>query len=377
MEGVTDWPARLWFGQTSAPEFMWTPFLRVTDTFPGRELPRFWCPELARGVLPAANSGVIPQLMATNADDFARVAEQVLTTGGYESVDLNCGCPSPVVVGGRAGSALLQHPEELGEMLRAVTGRLGPGRVSVKVRTGFAAASEFPAILDVLRELPLRQVAVHGRTRPDRYLGRARYDLVEMAARRLEGIPVIGSGDICDFATAEVARQETPGVSKWIIGRGALRNPWIFEELRSGNPVTIPVETILCAIECFAWLHELYWNDGERLLRLWGDGVFEASAGLDPDRWRRLLDRVAVRGAVPGRRACSRTKMIWNYLRSSLPPGMRDGSVLRGNTIEGLVGAVSGLAMALQVIEFTTFYDPSWDWVYNGSGRAIQAKVSG
>ena len=377
MEGVTDWPARIWFAQASAPDFLWTPFLRVTDTFPGRELPRLWCPELERGAQTDSNPGVIPQLMATNADDFARVAEQVLATGGHEWEDLNCGCPSPVVVGGRAGSALLERPEELGEMLRVVLARLGPGRVSVKVRTGFASAGEFPAILDVLRELPLRQVAVHGRTRPDRYLGRARHDLIEMAARRLDGIPVTGSGDICDAATAKIARDAAPAARTWIVGRGALRNPWIFEELRTGNPVRIPLETITRAIECFAWLHELYWNDGERLTRLWRDGAFEASAGagLDPGRWQALNERLAVRGAMPGRRACARTKMIWNYFRSSLPPAMRDGRVLRGSTIEAILDAIVGLSRELQVNEFTAFYDQTWDWVYNGGGKAAPVGV--
>lgn len=371
MEGVTDFPARVWFGQASAPDFMWTPFLRVTDTFPGKEMPALWCPE----------STVIPQLMATNAPDFARVAEQILTIGMPRGdsafVDLNCGCPSPVVVGGRAGSALLEHPDALGAMLDDAIKRLGPGRISVKVRTGFASADEFPAIIEILRGLPLRQVTVHGRTRADRYLGRARYDLIELAARRLESIPVTGSGDICDIATANAAVFAAAGATRWIVGRGALRNPWIFEELRTGRPVTVPVETICRAIECFAWLHELYWNDADRLLRLWRDGVFEGRAGVDPGRWAALVDKIHVRGAVPGRRACSRTKMIWNYFRSSLPVHMRDGRVLRGNSVEALEQAIKGLAGDLQVTEFAAIYDSSWDWVYNGSGRPADIKVPG
>ena len=95
MEGVTDWPARIWFGQTSAPALMTTPFLRVTDTFPGRIIPPLFCPELTWKAAPggpgATSPRLIPQLMATNADDFARVAELILAMDavGPVWIDLN------------------------------------------------------------------------------------------------------------------------------------------------------------------------------------------------------------------------------------------------------------------------------------------------
>ncbi len=372
MEGVTDFPARIWFNQTGKPDFLWTPFLRITDTFPGRAIPQLYCPEIRGG----GSVRVIPQVMATNAVDFVRAAELIFNENEASAskvnrlwVDLNCGCPSPVVVGGRAGSALLQHPDAMGALLDEVVTRLGSGRVSVKVRTGFVSADEFPGILRTLLGQKLAQVAVHGRTRPDRYLGRARHDLIQVAAETLAGIPVVGSGDVCDMVTASGAMVAATGASSWIIGRGALRNPWIFRELRTGNFVTIPVQAITAAVQTFAWLHELYWNDGSRLLRLWSDGVFEGYAGTDPDQWHRLVERISVRGAVPGRRACARTKMIWNYFRSSLPQGMRDGQVLRATNLEELVGAIEGLARDLQQTEFKAIYDPSWDWVYNGGGR--------
>ena len=372
MEGVTDFPARIWFCQTARPDFLWTPFLRVTDTFPGKTIPPLYCPELKGG----GPVRVIPQLMATNAGDFVRAAELILSEHGAKStasdpfwVDLNCGCPSPVVVGGRAGSALLQDLDAMGRILDDAVTRLGAGRFSVKIRTGFASSDEFPAILAMLANRRLAQVAVHGRTRPERYLGHARRDLIQLAAENLAGIPVVGSGDICDLGTAHVATVAAPDVHAWIIGRGALRNPWIFDELRTGKSVTIPVQVITAAVQSFAWLHELYWNDGPQLLRLWNDGAFEDCAGIDPDRWHRLLERISVPGGAPGRRACARTKMIWNYFRSSLPQGMRAGEILRATRLEDLVGAIEDLARSLQLTEFNLIYDSTWDWVYNGAGR--------
>ncbi|MEY4631993.1 MAG: hypothetical protein RIQ81_2113 [Pseudomonadota bacterium] len=389
MEGVTDWPARIWFAQASSPAFLWTPFLRVTDSFPARELPPVWCPELFEPIGGTGRSArVIPQLMATNPSDFIRVSELILrkvdkafVNSGF-FIDLNCGCPSPVVVGGRAGSSLLEDPAGLRGFLEFALQHVGADKLSVKVRTGFHDPAEFPRIIEALKGLPLAQVSVHGRTRPQRYLGRADLGLIDLAARNLDPVKVVGSGDICDLASADSAAATAPGVRTWIIGRGALRNPWIFEELRTGNPVSIELGTLTHAIQVFALLHELHWNAPADLVALWRDGVFHAMppAGTDSVRWQGLLELIQSRlpgGRVnPGRRACARTKMLWNYLRSSLPVALRDGVLLRSGNVDELVGGICALWRAHLGDSCVLVHDPEWNWVYNGSGKPDTREAS-
>lgn len=381
MEGVTEFPARIWFQLCSSPDFLWTPFLRVTDSFPAGKLPVFFCPELDNTI--KSGAPVIPQLMASNSGDFCRVAEIILNQKSvharhsetanehslHDFVDLNCGCPSPLVVGGRAGSALLENSVLLNEFIESIVRRLGSGALSVKVRTGFHDAAEFPDILSALSGLSLAGLTVHGRTRRDRYSGHSRTDLIQLAADRMAPVRVTGSGDICDLATFRSTITRAPGASRWIVGRGALRNPWIFSELKSEEPVQIDIETILVAIQIFAMLHELYWNHGDILMRFWRDGVFDCEPGCSIERWQKLQELLDVPEATPGRRACARTKMLWNYLRSSLPEAMRDGAVLRATSVEAMVAAIRELASATQIKGLQLKHDPAWDWVYSGAGK--------
>ncbi len=233
MEGVSDWPFRLWFSQTSAPSFMGTPFLRATDTFP-KALPETFAPELHRYQAPYH---LIPQVMASEARDFVRTARLFLESGA-DFVDLNCGCPSPNPVSGGAGSSLLKSSEIFLNFIQAVADELPPASFSVKMRTGFNDANLFASLIEGLKDLPLKQLTVHGRTRSDRYDGQARWDLIQHAQESLP-FPVVASGDLVSWESWTQKQAQYPGIKKVIVGRGALRNPWIFEELRTKQPLLL------------------------------------------------------------------------------------------------------------------------------------------
>jgi tRNA-dihydrouridine synthase B len=153
---------------------------------------------------------------------------QLVEKKGADFVDLNLGCPVPKVVKRGAGSAMCRDPISLGRTLEAmVKGCNIP--VTIKIRTGWD--SESRNALDVVRvaaDAGVRWVAIHGRTRAQGYSGEADWDFIgDIKAK--SPIPIIGNGDI---ATAEqaVARYRDYGVDAVLIGRGALRNPFIFEQ---------------------------------------------------------------------------------------------------------------------------------------------------
>ena len=174
MEGVTDFAFRLWISLCGAPDFAWTPFLRFTDTFPFK-IPELFVPELdfPGRITPFK---VIPQLMGPEVKDFIRVAEMLLPK--CEFVDLNCGCPSPTVTGNGSGSSLLKTVERFYGYVEKAVQELGPNRVSVKMRTGYNSEEECVTLVTAIAALPLAQLTIHGRSRVDRYKGKANWRLI-------------------------------------------------------------------------------------------------------------------------------------------------------------------------------------------------------
>ena len=374
MEGVTDIAVRLWFALTSPPDFVWTPFLRVTDTFPSSKVPMTFIPEqtILRGALPFA---VIPQLMGSRAEDFVRVATTLLDDAPF--VDLNCGCPSPTVVGSRAGSSLLERADLFHSFVDTVVRGCGPGRVSVKMRTGYHDASEFPTLVDSIRAFPLAQLTVHGRTRPQRYTGQSDWEKIRFASERMIS-PVVGSGDVCDRDSAQSYVNRAPQIKTVIVGRGALRNPWLFGAIRN-----IPLLEPLIA---FGLLQQLGLYHPERLLSWAAEGHAREPAGNDIDRWNQALFQLQTAAGISGSkleldidpRAFARVKMLWNYLRSSLPDAFMEPTIMRAKSLRLFLEHLNDICRSSEVDAkvIPLRYRHELDWMYSGQGKQTPAPVS-
>jgi tRNA-dihydrouridine synthase len=367
MEGVTDFATRLWFQMVGGMDFTWTPFLRVTDSFPGK-WPESFAPELSilKGLFPAP---LIVQVMGSRADDIIRTADILGERVDY--LDLNCGCPSPTVVGSRAGSSLLESSEFFGNFIGRVSKALGPNRLSVKMRTGYSDASEFPALVNAIKHLPLRHLTVHGRTRPDRYTGQSDWKLIELAAASMT-CPVIGSGDICDKESLRLRSARAPKIKTTIIGRGALRNPWIFSP-ESHGPV-------LCAFVAFVLMQDFAAESHEGLVRWAADRSSRKFGRLsESDWWNEIVSLMALRGQQAQRledievsmRALSRGKMLWNYMRSSLPTEFMEPLLMRHSKLPDLIRGIQEIARHGQhsASNLLLTYRPELDWMYSGEGR--------
>ena len=373
MEGVTDFATRFWYQCVGGMDFTWTPFLRVTDTFPAK-FPDLFAPELTtlKGLFPAP---LIFQVMGSRPEDVIRTAEAAGDRLTF--IDLNCGCPSPTVVGSRAGSSLLEHADQFAHFLETVATRLGPGRLSVKMRTGFHSPSEFSNLLAAIKHLPLRHLTVHGRTRPARYTGQADWLLIDEAVRTCT-FPVFGSGDVCDHKTLSKRVETASGVKAVIIGRGALRNPWVFQCSRSA-PLT-------SALAAFVLLQDLALESQERLVAWAAELSPDFFAFKDEARWMHLIETLlsSLRGqhhAAPledlqvSARALSRGKMLWNYLRSSLPEAYMNPALMRVTSLPQLLNGIDEITRQLQLspVNVPVVYNPEHDWMYSGAGRKPSA----
>ena len=378
MEGVTSFAMRVWFYLVSAPDSMGTPFLRVTDTFPHKTLPAAFAPELTLmgGQVPYR---VVPQMMATETEDFLRTARYFPDHVPF--VELNCGCPAPTCTGKGAGSSLLKDPSAFADMIGQLAEVLGPGRLAIKMRTGYHSADEFPCLLQGIKAVPLARLTVHGRSRPDRYKGHARWDLIQEAARTVSA-PVMASGDVVDLGSYNALLQAAPAVQGLMIGRGALRHPWIFSELRSKQAISISREVLVHVIGTYVLLHELDITAPEKLHRCAQELFAEGSCGTSEDRWRkvfRVLTQALTEGKALGlgpegewpaielvRNTIGRAKMLWNYMRSGLPEALFSPQILRSKNLTDLLVGIHRIAGQDGDAGLPIKHRPEVDWLYAG-----------
>ena len=141
-------------------------------------------------------------------------------------LDINMGCPVPKVVKNGDGSALMQNPELVYEVVKA-TANASSKPVTVKIRKGFDADSvNAVEIAKAAESGGASAVAVHGRTRTQFYSGEADWDIIKQVKKSVS-IPVIGNGDVKSLVDADRMMKET-GCDFVMIGRGAMGNPWVF-----------------------------------------------------------------------------------------------------------------------------------------------------
>jgi nifR3 family TIM-barrel protein len=165
-----------------------------------------------------------------------RDAAKMVQDFGADIVDINCGCPAPKVVKRGGGAELMRQPDHLKEIIRAVKGAVSIP-VTVKIRAGWDEASRNAVEVARMAEAEgVEGVAVHARTRSQLYRGEADWSLTQAVAQALK-IPVMGSGDVVDCASADARLRG--GIAGLFIGRAAMWNPFVFKEIASGESVDL------------------------------------------------------------------------------------------------------------------------------------------
>ena len=167
------------------------------------------------------------QLFGESAEDIVQAVKVVEETGA-DFVDINMGCPVKKVVKKGCGAALMRDPAYLEKFLSTIKNGIRLP-LTVKMRTGWNEQElTIHECVQAAYNSGCEWVAIHGRTRSQGYEGKANWDLIAEVKSRAK-LPIIGNGDIRSAHQAQQRLQET-GVDAVMIGRGALRNPWIFQE---------------------------------------------------------------------------------------------------------------------------------------------------
>jgi len=171
-----------------------------------------------------------PAVMA----EAARIVEGM----GADVIDVNMGCPVPKIAKHNAGCSLMREPAHAAGVVRAMTDAVTIP-VTVKMRAGWNEEQiNAPTLARLVENAGAAAVAVHGRTAAQSYKGESDWSLIATVAGAVR-IPVFGSGD-CVEADQVAGRLRESGVAGVLVGRGALRNPWIFAqaaEAIEGRPV--------------------------------------------------------------------------------------------------------------------------------------------
>lgn len=193
---------------------------------------------------------IFAQMIGQDIPSLVRSAKQLLEHP-VAGIDLNLGCPAPVVCRKDAGGGLLRNPLKVDQILTALRDAIGDGaRFTVKTRLGYDSPDEFENLLRVFKSHQIDALTIHGRTVRERYQTPVHPEPIAAAVRELD-CPVIANGNVVDVTTARSLLDQT-GAAGLMLGRGAIRNPWLFDQLR-GTRSTPPSKR-----ELLDYIHTLY-----------------------------------------------------------------------------------------------------------------------
>jgi len=246
MQDVTDLPFWRLMTRYGGADLYFTEYFRV---HPESRLDK---PILASITQNPTGRPVIAQMIGNDVSALVRTA-RALQEHPIAGIDLNLGCPAPVVYRKCAGGGLLRDLPLVDAILGALREAID-GRFTVKTRIGFDDERTIDALLPIFARHSLDLLTVHGRTVKQMYRDGVRYDLIGQAAAAMS-CPVLANGNISSAPVAASVLRET-GVRGLMIGRSAVRNPWIFTQIRQhlrGETMVFPTGR-----QVLAYVHALY-----------------------------------------------------------------------------------------------------------------------
>ena len=168
------------------------------------------------------------QIAGSEAQELANSAIKALEFGA-DIIDINMGCPAKKVCNKAAGSALMQNEELVEDILKAVVNAVEVP-VTLKMRTGWDEENKnAPTIAKIAEDNGIKMLAIHGRTRSQKYKGDAEFDTVKKIASQVS-IPVVANGDIDSPKRAKDILDFT-GADAVMLGRATQGNPWLISQV--------------------------------------------------------------------------------------------------------------------------------------------------
>lgn len=233
MQDITDLPFWRLMSKYGGADLYFTEFFRVTPHYVPEK-------NILRSIIEnPTGRPAVAQIIGNDPEAMARTA-RALEKHPVAAIDLNLGCPAPVVYRKCAGGGLLRDLPRVDALLGVLRDAVA-GAFTVKTRIGFESPAEFDALLEVFSKHRLDLLTVHGRTVAEKYGPHVHLDRIARAVRLLP-FPVQANGNVVSAASALETLRQT-GAAGLMIGRGAIRNPWIFSQIRdtlAGRQAVLP-----------------------------------------------------------------------------------------------------------------------------------------
>jgi len=205
----------------------YAPYLKMNNDGSIKEGPKL-------DVLPKNNpyDTIVPQVLACCSQDFLTMV-RYLEDLGYEEVNWNLGCPYPMVAKRDLGSGILNKPDKIIQILSEVS-KVTNLKIGLKMRMGYESTKDILDLLPELNAFPLTEIIVHARYGKQLYNGTCDHDRFEECLS-LSKHKLIYNGDITTVAEFKELKRRFPQITDWMIGRGAISNPFLFEMIQEGS----------------------------------------------------------------------------------------------------------------------------------------------
>ncbi|OQY05690.1 MAG: hypothetical protein B6I20_00695 [Bacteroidetes bacterium 4572_117] len=242
LQGITDYHFRNAFNTHFIRiDKAYTPFLRLDKGDIKKSQ--------IKDVLPENNKGLhlIPQILTNSVDEFIYFSKY-LSDLNYKEINWNLGCPFPMITKRQMGSGLLPFPEKIEHILEKVLDII-PTKVSIKMRLGYENDGDILKILPILDKFPLSEIIIHARVGKQMYKGKPNIEAFEKCVG-LSSHNICYNGDIDSVATFDKLNKQFKNINNWMIGRPAISNPFLIEEIKEGKTISASEK-----LERFSSLH--------------------------------------------------------------------------------------------------------------------------
>ncbi len=233
MQDVTDGAFWSLIHEYGGADIYWTEYFRVHES---SALEKWIVRDIKTN---ATGKPVVAQMIGNDIPSLIRTAKQ-LEQLPIAAIDLNLGCPAPIVYRKCAGGGLLRDPGRIDRIVGSLRDAISLP-FTVKTRLGFESPEEFDDLLSFFSRHSLDALTVHARTVNQQYRLPVYYERIRQAVEMMP-CPVIANGHVYSAEQAQRVLQQT-GARGLMIGRGAIRSPWLFTQIRQqlrGKPLTMP-----------------------------------------------------------------------------------------------------------------------------------------